>query len=61
MYTSGFANPVMDHTANLTEQHKLAAISKGYGISFISQEAKFLEAQRQAALKENPQISLQIK
>ena len=51
MYKSGFANPVKDTTAQLTGEQKAAAAQSGYGIPYISEEAKFVEAQRLANQK----------
>lgn len=41
MIKSDLATPVVDPTAQLSEEHKKAAFDAGYGIPFLTDEAKF--------------------
>lgn len=41
MIKSGLATPVVDTTAQLSEEHKQAASAAGHGIPFLSDEAKY--------------------
>ena len=41
MIKSDSATPFVDPTAQLSEEHKRAASAAGYGIPFLSEEAKY--------------------
>lgn len=41
MIKSASATPTVDPTAQLSEKHKRAASAAGYGIPFLSEEAKY--------------------
>lgn len=52
MTQTNTAIPCLDPHAGLSEAHKQAALSAGYGISFLSDEAKYAQAQRERAAAE---------
>ena len=53
MTQTNTAIPCLDPHAGLSEAHKNAALNAGYGIPFLSEEAKY--AQAQAARREAEQ------
>ncbi len=44
MINPAYGTPCVDPTADLSEKHKQAASSAGYGIPFISEEQKYKQA-----------------